>query len=67
MKRLLMMAAALASLAFATAPSPANAADIGLSIRIGDPYPHYRGGYVQYQSSPDVVLIPRTSVYYVRN
>jgi hypothetical protein len=67
MKRLILAVAALASLAFATAPSPASAADVGLSIRIGDPYPEYRGGYVQYRSEPDIVLVPRTRVYYVRN
>jgi|SRR5688572_17117771 len=68
MKRILMIAAALASLAFASAPSPAQAAtSVGISIRIGDPYPHYRGGYISYRSQPDYVVIPRTRVYYVRN
>jgi len=62
MKRTLMIAAAVASLAFATAPSPANAADIGFSLRIGD---RYRGSAIHFRSEPDYVVIPGTQIYYV--
>jgi hypothetical protein len=63
MKRILMTAAALASLAFAAAPSTTQAAtSVGVSIHIGDPY---RGGSFHFRSEPDVVLIPGSQVYYV--
>lgn len=62
MKRTLMIAAALATLAFATAPGPAQAASVGFSVRIGDPY---RGAALHFRSEPDYVVIPGTQVYYV--
>ncbi|HLQ67676.1 MAG TPA: hypothetical protein VK123_10655 [Candidatus Limnocylindrales bacterium] len=65
MKRILMIAAALASLAFAVAPSTTQAAtSVGFSVRIGDPY---RGTSIRFQSEPDLVLVPRSHVYYVRD
>jgi hypothetical protein len=65
MKRILMTAAALASLAFAAAPSPAQAAtSVGISVQIGDPY---RGASFRFSSEPDLVLIPSSRVYYVDN
>ncbi len=65
MKRILMIAAALASLAFAVAPSTTQAAtSVGFSVRIGDPY---RGTSIRFQSEPDLVLVPRSQVYYVRD
>jgi hypothetical protein len=63
MKRILMTAAALASLAFAAAPSTTQAAtSVGVSIHIGDPY---RGGSFHFRSAPAVVLVPNSRVYYV--
>lgn len=65
MKRILMMIAALASLAFAVSPSPAQArTSVGISVNIGDPY---RGASFRFRSAPDLVLIPSTRVYYVDN
>lgn len=63
MKRTLMIAAALASLALATAPSPTQAAtSVGFSVRIGDPY---RGAAIRFRSEPDYVVIPGTQVSYI--
>jgi hypothetical protein len=62
MKRTLMIAAALASLAFVSAPSPSQAASVGFSVRIGDPY---RGASLRFRSEPDYVVVPGTQVYYV--
>ena len=50
MKRTLMIAAALASLAFVSAPSSSQAASVGFSVRIGDPY---RGAALHFRSEPD--------------
>lgn len=62
MKRTLMIAAALASLAFVSAPSSSQAASVGISVRIGDPY---RGAALHFRSEPDYVVVPGTQVYYV--
>lgn len=62
MKRTLMIAAALASLAFVSAPSSSQAASVGISVRIGDPY---RGAALRFRSEPDYVVVPGTQVYYV--
>lgn len=63
MKRILMIAAALASLAFIAAPSTTQAAtSVGVSVHIGDPY---RGASFHFRSEPDVILIPSSRVYYV--
>ncbi|HYJ31925.1 MAG TPA: hypothetical protein VE326_01775 [Candidatus Binatia bacterium] len=62
MKRTLMIAAALASLAFVSAPSPSQAASVGISVRIGDPY---RGAALHFRSEPDYVVVPGTQVYYM--
>jgi hypothetical protein len=60
-----MMIAALASLALAAAPNPAQArTSVGISVNIGDPY---RGASFRFRSAPDLVLIPATRVYYVDN
>jgi hypothetical protein len=65
MKRILMMMAALASLAFVAAPSPALArTSFGISVNIGDPY---RGASFRFRSAPDLVLIPGTRVYFADN
>jgi hypothetical protein len=57
-----MIAAALASLAFVSAPSSSQAASVGFSVRIGDPY---RGAALHFRSEPDYVVVPGTQVYYV--
>lgn len=62
MKRILLVAVALASMAFVTAPTPSQAASVGFSIRIGD---RYRGAGLHFRSEPDYVVIPGTDVYYV--
>lgn len=65
MKRLLLAAAALATVGFAALPASSMAAtSVGVSINIGDPY---RGAALHFRSEPDVVLVPDTRVYYVRN
>jgi len=64
MKRLLFTAALLAvGLSTLTASSKAGTS-VGVSINIGDPY---RGAALHFRSEPDVVLVPETRVYYVRN
>jgi hypothetical protein len=65
MKRLLITAAAFASLALATFPAASSAAtSVGVSINIGDPY---RGAALRFRSEPQVVMVPETRVYYVRD
>jgi hypothetical protein len=65
MKRMLMIAAALASLAFVAAPSPSQAAtSVGFSVRIGDPY---RGAAIRFRSEPDYVVVPGTRIYYMED
>lgn len=65
MKRLLITAAALATVGLAGLPASSMAAtSVGVDINIGDPY---RGGALHFRSEPDVVLVPDTRVYYVRN
>ena len=65
MKRLLMSAVALATVGFAALPASSMAAtSVGVSINIGDPY---RGAALHFRSEPDVVLVPDTRVYYVRD
>ena len=65
MKRLLITAAALASLGMVTFPGSSMAGtSVGVSINIGDPY---RGAALHFRSEPDVVLVPDTRVYYVRD
>lgn len=45
-------------------PSPVKAADIGVSIRIGD---RYRGDYLRFQRRPQMVVVPGTQVYYIQD
>ena len=48
-----------------SAPAPkADAADISINLRVGDPY---RGPRLVFQSEPDIVLVPGTRVYYIRD
>ena len=62
MKRLLI-AAAFSTLALATFHAPSMAAT-SVSISIGDPY---RGAALRFRSEPQVVMVPQTRVYYVRD
>lgn len=65
MRRMLLITVALASLAFVAAPTPSQAAtSVGFSVRIGDPY---RGASLRFSNEPDLILVPRSRVYYVRN
>jgi hypothetical protein len=65
MKRLLLAAVALATVGLAALPASSMAAtSVGVDINIGDPY---RGGALHFRSEPDVVLVPDTRVYYVRD
>ena len=48
-----------------TAPaSKADAADVSINLRVGDPY---RGPSLVFQSEPRVVVVPGTRVYYVQD
>lgn len=65
MKRLLITAAAFASLSLATFHATSMAAtSVGVSINIGDPY---RGAALHFRSEPQVVMVPESRVYYVRD
>lgn len=65
MKRLLMAIVALATVGLAALPASSMAAtSVGVDISIGDPY---RGAALHFRSEPDVVLVPDTRVYYVRD
>lgn len=48
----------------AVAPQAKAGTSVGVQIQIGD---RYRGGEVQFRSEPDVVVVPSTRVYYVRD
>jgi hypothetical protein len=65
MKRLLMTAFAVATVGFAALPASSKAeTSVGVDINVGDPY---RGGAIHFRSEPDLVLVPDTRVYYVRD
>jgi hypothetical protein len=57
-----MLAALLTPLLLSGAPNTAQAADVGLSIRIGD---RYRGDRLYFRQRPQMVVVPGTRVYYV--
>jgi hypothetical protein len=66
MKRwnLLLPGLALA-VALGAAFSPAEAGtSLSVNLRIGDPYPR---GELVFRDEPDIVMVPDTRVYYVRN
>lgn len=53
------------TLALAGAASKASArTDISINLRVGDPY---RGPRLVFEDEPDVVVVPGTRVYYVRD
>lgn len=61
---MVIMAALLTPLLVAGVPRGARAADVGISIRIGD---RYQGSELRFTNRPRLVVIPRTNVYYVQN
>jgi len=63
MNRILMMACLVLALTV-TLPPRAKAADVSINLRIGDPY---RGPRMVFREEPDVVVVPGTRVYYVRD
>ena len=64
MKRWTMgLAALLVASLFSAMPARA-ATSVGISIHVGDPY---RGGSLTFVREPDVVVVPDTRVYYVRD
>ena len=65
MSRNVVWVACLAmTLALGAMPSKASAADVSINLRIGDPY---RGPRMVFRSQPDIVVVPGTRVYYVRD
>jgi hypothetical protein len=65
MKRMTYGIAALAVTACLAAAQPARAGtSVGVHIQVGDPY---RGGSLVFHKEPDVVVVPQSRVYYVRD
>lgn len=63
MRRMVIMAALLTPL-LVTVPIAAKAADVAVSIRIGD---RYQGSEFHFTTRPRMVVIPRTRVYYIQD
>lgn len=61
--RLLLFAIMATALTLPAAKASAGA-DVSINLRIGDPY---RGPRLVFQDEPDVVLVPGTRVYYIRD
>ena len=65
MKRWIYTLTALAVASFGAVTAPAQAAtSVGISIQVGDAY---RRASIDFRSEPEVVVVPATKVYYVRN
>lgn len=65
MKRMTYGIAALAVTACLAAAQPVQAGtSVGVHIQVGDPY---RGGSLVFHKEPDVVVVPQSRVYYVRD
>ncbi|MGE5177928.1 MAG: hypothetical protein ACM3PF_02420 [Bacteroidota bacterium] len=64
MKRMMVIAALVAPLLVAGSPQATRAADVGISIRIGD---RYQGSELHFTNQPRMVVIPRTRVYYIQD
>jgi hypothetical protein len=61
----LWMACLVMALSLTLPASKASArTDVSINLRLGDPY---RGPQLVFQSEPDVVVVPGTRVYYVRD
>jgi hypothetical protein len=63
MKRWILALSAIAVAALGVVTVPAQAGT-SVSIQVGD---SYSGGSIVFRSEPDVVLVPATKVYYVRD
>lgn len=62
--KILSLSLALA-VALGASFAPARAGtSVSVNLRIGEPYP---GGTLVFEQQPDVVLVPDTRVYYIRN
>ena len=64
MRRLMIIAAFLMPLLASGNPVPAKAADVGISLRIGD---RYRGDRLYFQQRPRFVMVPGTRVRYIED
>jgi hypothetical protein len=65
MKRSTFGFAAFAVVALlATAPPAKAGTSVGVHIQVGDPY---RGGTLVFHKEPDLVVVPESRVYYVRD
>ncbi|HLQ67678.1 MAG TPA: hypothetical protein VK123_10665 [Candidatus Limnocylindrales bacterium] len=64
MRRLMILAAFLTPLLVGAAPSRSQAADVGVSLRIGD---RYQGDQLVFRERPQMEVVPRTHVYYINN
>jgi hypothetical protein len=60
----MIVAAFLAPLLVTAFPNPVKAADIGLSVRIGD---RYRGDRLAFTTQPRMQVVPNTHVYYIQD
>jgi len=61
----LWIACSVMTLSLALSASKASAhTDVSINLRLGDPY---RGPQLVFQSEPDIVVVPGTRVYYVRD
>jgi len=63
MKRIILLVAAILPLLVAAAPR-LQAADAGVSIRVGD---RYQGTRFTFESRPTMTVIPKSRVYYIRD
>jgi len=65
MRRNLLLLGLALTVALGASPSPAKAeTSLSVSLQIGDPYPH---GQLVFRDEPDVVMVPNTRVYCIRN
>jgi len=61
----LWIACSVMALSLTLPASKASArTDVSINLRLGDPY---RGPQLVFQSEPDVVVVPGSRVYYVRD
>lgn len=60
----MIIAALLAPLLVTGSPPPAQAADVGISISIGQ---RYRGDNLRFTNRPRMVVVPGSRVYYVQD
>ena len=64
-RNLVWVACLVMTLALGAMPSKASArTDVSINLRIGDPY---RGPRLVFRDEPDIVVVPGSRVYYVRD